>query len=81
LRGWYGISREYLDTGQINCISSILERCHMIELDLNNNDAEALLRHAEEYVPNTSDARENARLTDALADLAEAIRRSFNSVE
>jgi hypothetical protein len=53
----------------------------MIELDLNSNDAEALLRHAEGHVPNTGDAREDARLADALADLAEAIRRSFNSVE
>jgi hypothetical protein len=49
----------------------------MIELDLNTNDAEALLRHAEEHAPNTGDPREGARLADALADLVEAINRSF----
>lgn len=45
----------------------------MIALELNANDAEALLRHARDFVPNTCDAREDARLADALADLAEAI--------
>tara|TARA_R110000796_G_scaffold13607_5_gene43889 strand:+ start:3639 stop:3800 length:162 start_codon:yes stop_codon:yes gene_type:complete len=53
----------------------------MIKLNLNNNDAEALLRHAEGHVPNTGDAWEDARLADALADLAEAIKTSFNAVE
>jgi hypothetical protein len=47
----------------------------MIELDLNTNDAEALLRHAKGHVPNAGDPREDARLADALVDLADAIER------
>ncbi|WP_178091348.1 hypothetical protein [Halopseudomonas laoshanensis] len=49
----------------------------MIEFDLNTNDAEALLRHARSYIPKTGDIREDARLADALEDLAEAIERSL----
>lgn len=41
-----------------------------IELDLNTNDAEALLRHAQSFNPETGDAREDRRLSDALRELA-----------
>jgi hypothetical protein len=53
----------------------------MIELDLNTNDAEALLRNAEGRAPNTGDPCEGARLADALADLVEAINRPFKRVD
>ncbi|MNJ11272.1 hypothetical protein D3C77_54420 [compost metagenome] len=45
----------------------------MIELDLNVNDLEALLRHAREFQPKTDDAREDRRLRDALDILVEAL--------
>jgi|GEM_PF-2848341 len=45
----------------------------MIEFDLNRNDADALLRHAEEFKPQTGDAREDARLRDALLELRDAL--------
>jgi hypothetical protein len=45
----------------------------MIVFDLNRNDADALLRHAEEFKPQTGDARENDRLRDALLELREAL--------
>ena len=45
----------------------------LVELDLNHNDAEALLRHCEEYQPGSGDFREDARLRDALETLAAAI--------
>lgn len=46
----------------------------MIAFDLNTNDAEALLRHCEEFIPQSGDAREDRRLEDALHTLAEALR-------
>ena len=49
----------------------------MIQLDLNNNDAEALLHHARTFRPKSSDPREDMRLQDALDDLIEAIERHF----
>lgn len=49
----------------------------MIRLDLNTNDAEALLRHAKSFEPATGDVREDRRLSDALRDLAEAIQESL----
>ncbi len=49
----------------------------MIRLDLNTNDAEALLRHAKSFEPASGDAREDRRLSDALHDLAEAIEESL----
>ncbi|MGF6127891.1 hypothetical protein QF019_003102 [Pseudomonas frederiksbergensis] len=49
----------------------------MIELDLNTNDAEALLRHCESYVPADDDARENRRLQAALEALREALAEHF----
>jgi len=45
----------------------------MITFDLNTNDTEALLRHAQTFEPNTGDAREDRRLRDALLDLREAL--------
>lgn len=45
----------------------------LIELDLNTNDAQALLRHYTEHQPNCGDFRENARLRAALETLAAAI--------
>ncbi|WDM57699.1 hypothetical protein K4A76_14575 [Pseudomonas sp. NEEL19] len=44
-----------------------------IELDLNQNDAEALLRHCQTHKPASGDAREDRRLEDALQALAEAL--------
>lgn len=45
----------------------------MITFDLNINDAEALLHHVEEFRPNSGDAREDARLREALLELKEAL--------
>ncbi|MHA6234044.1 hypothetical protein [Pseudomonas fluorescens group sp. PF-69] len=45
----------------------------MIVFDLNTNDAEALLRHAEEFKPASGDTREDARLREALLELKEAL--------
>lgn len=50
----------------------------LIELELNRNDAEALLRHCDAYEPNSGDYREDSRLADALETLASAIRESMN---
>lgn len=45
----------------------------MIEFDLNSNDAEALLRHAESFKPASGDAREDRRLVSALETLKAAL--------
>jgi hypothetical protein len=45
----------------------------MIVFDLNTNDAETLLRHVEEFKPNSGDVREDARLREALLELKEAL--------
>lgn len=45
----------------------------MIVFDLNTNDTEALLRHVEAFNPNSGDAREDARLREALLELKEAL--------
>jgi hypothetical protein len=45
----------------------------MIELDLNANDCEALIRHCESFVPAGDDPRERRRLQDALETLREAL--------
>ena len=45
----------------------------MIVFDLNTNDTEALLRHVEAFEPNSGDAREDARLRDALLELRTAL--------
>lgn len=47
-----------------------------IELDLNRNDLEALLRHAQQFQPAGDDARENMRLRDALDQLVEALEEA-----
>lgn len=44
-----------------------------IQLDLNHNDRDALLRHCQVFVPCSGDAREDARLTDTLEALASAL--------
>lgn len=44
-----------------------------IELDLNRNDLEALLRHCQSFSPSSGDSREDRRLADALEALAEAL--------
>mgnify|MGYP003588673692 CR=1 FL=1 len=44
-----------------------------IELDLNQNDLEALLRHCQSFRPASGDSREDARLGDALEALTEAL--------
>ncbi|CRM32955.1 hypothetical protein ACIQRH_00940 [Pseudomonas sp. NPDC090964] len=44
-----------------------------IDFDLNQNDAEALLRHCQTFVPASGDAREDQRLKDALETLQEAL--------
>ncbi|MGE8462362.1 MAG: antitoxin Xre/MbcA/ParS toxin-binding domain-containing protein [Pseudomonas capeferrum] len=51
----------------------------LIELDLNNNDAEALLRHCKQHQPSQGDFRENARLGEALEAVAAAIEDAMNS--
>lgn len=45
-----------------------------VELDLNRNDLEALLRHCEAFRPVSGDPREDQRLSDALGALEEALR-------
>lgn len=45
----------------------------MIVFDLNTNDAEALLRHVQEFKPSSDDPREDARLWEALLELKEAL--------
>jgi hypothetical protein len=44
-----------------------------IELELNENDADALLRHCQEHKPDSDDRREDRRLQSALEDLRNAI--------
>lgn len=53
--------------------TSTNEFCQKVELELGTNDAEALLRHAQTYQPNTGDPWEDARLRDALEALGEAL--------
>jgi hypothetical protein len=51
----------------------------MITFDLNTNDAEALLRHVEEFRPNSGDSREDARLREAMHGLKEALMSHLKS--
>lgn len=44
-----------------------------IQLDLNRNDRDALLRHCQEFVPDSGDAREDVRLSEALEALIAAL--------
>lgn len=53
----------------------------LIELDLNHNDAQALLHHCKEHQPSSDDFRENARLREALETLAEAINDAMSPSE
>jgi len=46
------------------------------KIDLNQNDADALLRHCQSYKPSSGDSREDARLTDALDALCEALLKA-----
>lgn len=48
----------------------------LIELDLNHNDSDALLRHCLTFHPKTDDPREDQRLRDALETLADALREA-----
>jgi len=47
-----------------------------IQLDLNHNDRDALLRHCREFTPSSGDAREDSRLADALEVLAAALEEA-----
>lgn len=51
----------------------------LIELDLNMNDSESLLRHCADFEPASGDCREDSRLADALSALAFAIKNSMNA--
>ncbi|WP_409488211.1 hypothetical protein ACK1U3_21450 [Pseudomonas promysalinigenes] len=48
-----------------------------IQLDLNHNDRDTLLRHCKEFVPASGDAREDSRLADALEALAVALEEAL----
>jgi hypothetical protein len=50
----------------------------MIEMDLNTNDAEALLRHCQGFRPLSGDGREDRRLSEALEALQEALERHLH---
>jgi hypothetical protein len=51
----------------------------MITFDLNTNDAEAMLRHAQTFEPDSGDAREDRRLREALLDLSNALSSHLHS--
>lgn len=51
----------------------------LIQLDLNMNDAQALLRHCTDYQPDSGDFRENARLREALETLIAALGDAMNT--
>lgn len=51
----------------------------LIQLNLNINDCEALLRHCQSFCPEPGDAREDRRLADALEELAEQVQRCLGS--
>lgn len=51
----------------------------LIELDLNINHSESLLRHCTDFQPASVDCREDARLADAMEALAFAIKDSMNT--
>ena len=48
-----------------------------VTLELNNNDAEALLRHALQHQPDTGDFRENTHLREALSALADVLQQDM----
>lgn len=45
-----------------------------LELDLNHNDAEALLHHCQAFKASSGDAREDRRLESALKALRDALK-------
>ncbi|WP_336333758.1 hypothetical protein [Pseudomonas putida] len=51
----------------------------LIQLNLNTNDCEALLRHCQSFRPDSGDAREDRRLSDALEELAEQVQQYLDS--
>lgn len=51
----------------------------LIELELNINDTEALLRHCADYQPDSGDFREDSRLAEALEALMLAIKDSMSA--
>lgn len=53
----------------------------LVQLDLNQNDRDALLRHCQSYVPVSGDTREDRRLADALEALAEALESATKVVD
>jgi hypothetical protein len=53
----------------------------LIELELNTNDAEALLRHCDAYEPCSGDYRDDSRLAGALETLASAIKEGMDKKE
>ncbi len=48
----------------------------VIQLDLNYNDSDALLRHCQTFTPKTDDPREDQRLRDALDAIVEAMQEA-----
>ncbi|CAB5646591.1 hypothetical protein D3C76_1476740 [compost metagenome] len=48
----------------------------LVELDLNQNDRNALLRHCQTFIPASGDPREDRRLRDALETLAAALEEA-----
>lgn len=52
----------------------------LIEVDLNQNDMDALLHHCRSYVPQSDDIREDRRLAHALEELAQAIENSERQI-
>ncbi|MDY1046963.1 antitoxin Xre/MbcA/ParS toxin-binding domain-containing protein [Pseudomonas coleopterorum] len=50
----------------------------LIELELNTNSMQALLRHCTEHQPDSDDFRENARVREALEALASAINDAMS---
>lgn len=50
----------------------------LIELDLNHNDAQALLHHCTEHQPNSEDFRDDARLREDLEILATPINDAMS---
>lgn len=53
----------------------------LIDLELNHNDLEALLRHCRDYEPRSGDPWEDRRLMNALETLAEAVALAAQSSE
>lgn len=49
----------------------------LLELDLNTNDSEALLRHCQTFRSESGDKREDRRLEAALRALAEEVERAL----